>query len=366
MKHTDHLTLEQKVGQLFVLGFQGYELDRETRCLLEAIRPGGFLLFQRNIESFDQIYNLTNDLRSISEASAIVAIDHEGGRVDRLKQIFAPMPSMQELAAAGTAQLRLGARIIAAELEATGFNLDFAPVVDLLLRDSILAERCLAGNPVEVVRLASAFIEELSKRRIVACAKHFPGLGGAIMDPHFSLPRIEHTKRQILQEDAVPFIKLFDQVGMIMISHAHYPALGDEKPVPASLSTRVVQGFLRKKLGYKGLTITDDLTMGAVTTLGLTPELFLRAFEAGNDLLLFSQTTPLVEEAFKTIVKAARSSATLRRRVDDSVERILTLKGKIEFVPLRYRSHLKPRITRQIDKLRKSLEPVKAVAARSF
>src|SRR5438874_45649 len=202
MKHTDHLTLEQKVGQLFVLGFQGYELDRETRCLLEAIRPGGFLLFQRNIESFDQIYNLTNDLRSISEASAIVAIDHEGGRVDRLKQIFAPMPSMQELAAAGTAQLRLGARIIAAELEATGFNLDFAPVVDLPLRDSILAERCLAGNPVEVVRLAGAFIEELSKRRIVACLTHFPRLGSAIMDPHFSLPRIEHTKRQIQQEDA--------------------------------------------------------------------------------------------------------------------------------------------------------------------
>src|SRR5437667_1891651 len=251
MKNTNHLTLEQKVGQLFVLGFQGYELDRETRGLLEAIHPGGFLLFQRNIESFDQIYNLTNDLRGISESSAIVAIDHEGGRVDRLKQIFAPMPSMPELATAGTAQLRLGARIIAAELEATGFNLDFAPVVDLHRPDSILAERCLASNPMEVVRLASAFIEELSKRRIVACAKHFPGLGGAIMDPHFSLPRIEYTKRQILLDDAVPFIRLFDQAGMIMISHAHYPALRDEKPVPASLSTRVVQGFLRKKLGYK-------------------------------------------------------------------------------------------------------------------
>ena len=144
------------------------------------------------------------------------------------------------------------------------------------------------------------------------------------------------------------------------------PALRDEKPVPASLSTRVVQGFLRKKLGYKGLTITDDLTMGAVTSLGLTPELFLRAFEAGNDLLLFSQTTPLVEQAFKTIVKAARSSATLRRRVDESVERILALKSRMEFVPLRYRTHLKPRITRQIDKLRKSLEPVKAFAARTF
>jgi beta-N-acetylhexosaminidase len=366
MKKANHLTLEQKVGQLFVLGFQGYELDRDTHALLEVIHPGGFLLFQRNIESFDQIYSLTNELRNISPAPAIVAIDHEGGRVDRLKQIFAPIPSMAELAEAGMAELRLGARIIAAELEATGFNLDFAPVVDLSLPDSMIAERSLAANPMEVVRFASAVIEELSKRGIATCAKHFPGLGSAVMDPHFSLPRIGRSKRQIQHEDAVPFIKLFDRASMIMVAHAHYPALGDERPVPASLSTRVVGGFLRKKLGYKGLTITDDLTMGAVTTLGLTPEAFVRAFEAGNDLLLFSQTTPLAEQAFKTIVRAARTSEALRRRIDGSVERILEMKTRMEFLPLRYRTPLKARITRQIDRLRKSLEPVKAVATRSF
>jgi beta-glucosidase-like glycosyl hydrolase len=159
---------------------------------------------------------------------------------------------------------------------------------------------------------------------------------------------------------------VFDQVGMIMVSHANYPGLGDEKPVPASLSRRVIQGFLRKKLGYNGLTITDDLTMGAITSIGLTPELFLRAFEAGNDLLLFSQTTPLAEQAFKSIVRSARSSESFRRRLDQSVERILALKSRMEFLPLRYRTHLKARITRQIDKLRKSVEPIKAVALRTF
>jgi beta-glucosidase-like glycosyl hydrolase len=139
-----------------------------------------------------------------------------------------------------------------------------------------------------------------------------------------------------------------------MIAHAHYPALGDEKPLPASLSARVIEAFLRKKLGYRGLTITDDLTMGAVTSIGLTPELFFRAFEAGNDLLLFSQTTPLVEKAFKTILSEIRGSAALRRRLDESVDRILALKGRMEFVPLRYRAHLKARINRQIERLRKS------------
>ena len=366
MKNTNHLTLDEKVGQLFVLGFRGYEVDRETQGLVERIRPAGFLLFQRNIESFDQIYNLTNQLRDISGPSTVLAIDHEGGRVDRLKQIFAPIPSMPELAAAGMAQLRLGARIIAAELEATGFNVDFAPVVDLSLPGSIVEQRSLASDPAEVTRLASAVVEELSNRGIIACAKHFPGLGAATTDPHFSLPRIGRSKRQLLHEDVLPFVKLFDQVAMIMVSHAHYPALGDEKAIPASLSLRIIDGLLRKKLGFQGLTITDDLTMGAVTNIGLTPELFLRAFEAGNDLLLFSQTTPLAEQAYKLILKSVRTSTSLRRRLDESVERILALKGRIEFVPMRYRAHLKARITRQIDKLRRALEPVSEVAPRVF
>jgi len=357
-----HLTLEQKIGQLFLVGFPGREPEAETRALLDAIRPGGFLLHQRNIESFDQIYDLTTHLREMSAIPPLLAIDHEGGRVDRLKHVFTMMPSIAELAGTGMAQLRMGARIIAAEMEATGLNLDFAPVVDLRSPRSIVAERCLAAEPGEVARLGSAFIEELSKRGVLTCTKHFPGLGAATVDPHFSLPRIERTKRQLQQEDAAPFVKLFNEADMLMVSHAHYPGLGDEKPIPASLSSRVVDGFLRKKLGYKGLTITDDLTMGAVTSIGLTPDLFLRAFEAGNDVLLFSQTTPLLENAFKTILAAARKSAILRRRVDESLDRILTLKGRIEFVPLRYRAHLKSRINRQIEKLRKSAVEISARA----
>jgi beta-N-acetylhexosaminidase len=256
------------------------------------------------------------------------------------------------------AQLRLGARVIAAELEATGFNLNFAPVLDLRFPGSVLEERSLSADPLEVGRFAFAFIEELGKRGIMTCPKHFPGLGAAAVDSHFSLPRIDRNKRQLQQNETVPFVSLFGQTGMIMIAHGHFPGLGDEKPVPASLSPRIIEGFLRKKLGYLGVTVTDDLTMGAITSLGLTPELFLRAFEAGNDMLLFSQATPLVERAYKTILSEVRSSSSLRRRLDESVDRILALKGQIEFVPLRYRAHLQARITRQIDKLRKTVTPV--------
>ena len=135
--------------------------------------------------------------------------------------------------------------------------------------------------------------------------------------------------------------------------------IGDEKPLPASLSARVIDGFLRKKLGYKGVVITDDLTMGAITSFGLTPELFLRAFEVGNDVLLFSQSTPLVEDAFNTILKAVRRSAALRERLDESVERILALKSR-DVAPLRYRTHLKARISRQVEKLRHSVVEIGA------
>jgi len=352
MKDAGRLTLEEKVGQLFFLGFQGRLPDYETRAILDVIRPGGFLILQRNIESFDQIYELNKNLRTIFPIEPLLAVDQEGGRVDRLKHIFSAMPSMAELAAAGTAQMRIGAKLIASQLEVTGFNVNLAPVVDLDLTGSIVAERAINRDPNEVARLASAFVDELSKRNVVACAKHFPGLGGARTDPHFVLPRVDRTKRELQQEDVLPFLRLLDEAPMIMVSHAHYPALGDEKPTPASLSGRVIDGFLRRKLGFDGIVIPDDLTMGAVTTLGLTPDLFLRAFEAGNDMLVFSQTTPLAEQAFKFIVRAARTSAVVRKRVDESVDRILRLKSRIEFSPMRYRAHLHSRITRQIEKLR--------------
>jgi len=359
-----HLTLNQKVGQLFVLGFTGPHPHADAQALLDAIQPGGLLLHQRNIENFEQIYELTNYLRETSLIPPLLAVDHEGGRVDRLKHIFSMMPSMAELAQAGIAHLRTGARIIAAELEATGFNLNFAPVADIHRPGSIMSERCLSADPAEVARLAAAFSEELSRRRILTSAKHFPGLGGAQVDPHFSLPRIDGSKRQLVLEDALPFVKLFERVDMVMVSHGSYGALADEKPTPASLSTRVVDGLLRKKLGYQGLTITDDLTMGAITSIGLTPDTFLQAFEAGNDLLLFSQATPLVEKAFKTMLTATRKSPILRQRVDESVERILNLKSRIEFSPLRYRAQVRARITRQIEKLRKSLVQVEPRAVK--
>ena len=361
MKDSARLTLEECVGQLFFVGFQGRTPDPETERILGKIRPGGIVCFQRNIENLDQIYESNLRFQRQSQLPLLLAINQEGGPVDSLKHAIVPMPSIADLTDLGTAAVRAGARLLGAELEATGFNTNLFPVLDLGLSESVVRERTLAAGPGEVARLARVVVDELEKKRILTCGRHFPGLGGAVRDPHFVLPRVERTRREILAEDMVPFNEMSARLDMIMVSHGHYPALGDIRPLPASLSHRVVDGLLRETIGFEGVVITDDLTMGAVTSVGLTPGTFLKAIEAGNDMVLFSQTTPLLEQAFDLIVQTARSDFKLRKRIDRSLERILHLKQKIQFAPLRNRPHAKARLTRQIEKLKQSIPAIERV-----
>ena len=347
-----------------MVGFQGPALDAGTERVLDKIRPGGFICSQRNIESLDQIYELNLGFGSGASLPPLLAIDQEGGALDRLKHVVAPIPSVADLADLGTSAVRAGARLLASELEAAGFNTNLAPVLDLGLPGCVVRERTLGASPAEVGRLAKVVIDEFEKKRILTCGRHFPGLGGASRDPHFVLPRIERSRRELLAEDVVPFNDLSDRLDLIMVSHGHYPALGDIRPVPASLSHRIVGGLLRETMKFEGVVMTDDLTMGAVTSVGLTPKTFLKAVEAGNDMVLFSQTTPLLEEAFDLILATAKSDIKLRKRIDQSIERVAHLKSKIEFAPLRNRPHAKARLTRQIEKLKQSIPTVEKVQVR--
>ena len=350
MKDPGRLTLAEKVGQLFFLGFHGPEPDRRTRNLLDTIHPGGIVLSQRNMETFEQTVRLTTGFVEGRDVPALVAVHQEGGAADRLKQLFAPLPSLSEAAGRGTVQLRQTARIIAAELAATGFNTLFGPLLDLATPGSILRDRALAATPASVTRLARAFIEEVAGYDILTCAKHFPGMGAAHRDPHFGLPQIRKPRKLLLMEDVPPFVNLFDSLPMIMVGHAHYPALGETTPTPASLSPRIVSRLLRRRLGYTGVIMTDDMTMGAISGMGLTADRFLEAFEAGNDMMLFSQTTPLVEEACAAILRAARTSTALRARIDASVRRILALKLRIQ-PGIQNRGYARMRVLRHIEKL---------------
>jgi beta-N-acetylhexosaminidase len=362
MKDLSRLTLEEKVGQLFFLGFRGYTPDPEAQALLDAVRPGGLVISQRNIDSFDQIRDLAAGFAEGGEIPAFTAVAQEGGAVDRLKQLFGPLPALQEMADGGVTRVRVFARLIASELEALGLNTLLGPVLDLAAPGSVLHQRTLSVSPREVSRMAGAFIEEVSGRGIFACPKHFPGMGSAPRDPHFGLPRIDKARKLLLRDDLRPFQDLLPQVPMILVGHAHYPELMDARPAPASLSTRVVEGLLRRKLGFAGIVIADDMTMGAISSTGLTADRFLEAFEAGNDMMLFSETTPLVEKAHRTIVGAVKRSTALRARLDRSVERILTLKHSLQ-PAVRNPSQVRARVMRQIARLGRAIEPQRAPVA---
>jgi beta-N-acetylhexosaminidase len=278
--------------------------------------------------------------------------------------VVAPIPSVADLADLGTAAVRSGARLIASELDACGFNLNLSPVLDLGLPGSIVRERTLAAAPAETARLGRVVIDEFAKKGILSAGRHFPGLGGATRDPHFQLPRIERSRREIIAEDLVPFNDVAHTLDVVLVSHGHYPALGDIRPLPASLSHRVVDGLLRQTVGFEAVAMTDDFTMGAITSFGLIPQTFLRAIEAGNDMVLFSQVTPLVEQAYSLILETARADRKLRSRIDASVERILSAKQKIQPPALRSRPHVKARLTRQIDRLKQSIPSVERVHVR--
>lgn len=361
MRDIRHMTLEERVGQLFLIGIQGTALRPDLIELVSRFQPSGLITSQRNFESLDQIYELNASFAALSAVPPFLAIEQEGGAVDRLKQIIAPVPSLGELADVGTSFVRTGARILAGELRAASFNTILSPVLDLGLHGSIMRERALASGAREVTRLGRIALEEFRRRKLVSAVGHFPGLGGADADPHFVLPRITRPRRALLTEDLVPFNELVHDLDIVRVANAHYPALGDLRPVPAVLSRRIVTGLLRNVIGFEGVVMTDDLTMGAVTSGGLTPRTFLDALNAGNDLLLFSQATPLFEDAFDLIVRTATSDRGLRARIEASVERILQLKQRLDFTPLRNRAHRRARLVRQIGRFRNSIPAVERV-----
>lgn len=361
MREFDHLTLPERVGQLFLLGFQGTSPDPETLRYFERILPAGFAFSQRNIDSLDQIYSLATSLRNVCRIPPLLAIEQEGGAVDRLRRAIAPIPSLGDLADAGTPFVRSGARLLAAELKAAGLNTALSPILDLGLAGSVYRTRSLAAGPAEVARLARIQLDEFHRKGLLCCGSHFPGLGGARRDPHFVLPRVRRSRRELVEEDLAPFRGLASELDMIRVSHGHYPTLGDIRPVPASLSARIVGGILRGQVGFRGVVMTDDLTLGAITSRGLTSGTFLEAIRAGNDLLFFSQATPLVEEAFELIVRTSARDAGIRRRIEISSTRILRLKQKLDLTPPPNRTHARSRLIRQIERLRNSISPVERI-----
>lgn len=333
------MNLEHRIGQLIITSIPGTRIDSATREFLEAVQPGGVLLDGQNIESAQQVLGLTAELRSVIKVPPIVAVDQEGGRVDRLKSIFSPMPSADLLRAASDASIaaRLG-EITAEAMRTLGFNMNFAPVLDIAVNDSAdngLKGRYLGKTLAEVIRLAGAYLEGLQHGGVMGVGKHFPGLGSAAVDSHGELPTIDRSRDDILRGDLSPYVELFSKINArlnaVIVSHAHYPAFDGPAPLPASISKNIVTGLLREDLSFKGLSITDDMEMGAITKTRELPEAAVAAVEAGIDMVLItnSHSPEVVTSVWRAMVGAAEQGRITKTHISRAFDHIARIKSML-------------------------------------
>lgn len=347
MLDKDEESLRRKAGRLLFVGLPVKELDRYWRELLREVRPGGVILFGRNIETAEQVVNLTSQIRDAAGGAVFIGVDQEGGLVDRFRDICEPAPSAKAVRDAARPELaeKFGA-LTARVLRLLGFNINFAPVLDLGgdNSDNGLRARTFGPNPKMVSLLGGAYLDGLQKGQIIGCGKHFPGLGGSTVDSHRRLPVIKHTWDEIFEEDLVPFMDLmFHRPGArlrsLMVSHAAFPGMseflqacfrraGDQKTIeglhdqPATISGNVVMRLLRIWLKFDGLVITDDMEMGAVVQTLSVPEASLRAAEAGSDMVLICEREANFVGARDLLVEAIREGRLSMRAVNASNRRM--------------------------------------------
>jgi len=325
------LPLRHRVGQLIIMGLEGPETPPATARLLTSMHPAGVILFARNIQSPHQCAQLLRICQTAVKTPLFRCVDLEGGTVDRLRNIIAPAPSVADVVATDSEKLfEKHGRLIGAEARALGFNVDFAPVFDLNLPEArnVLTSRTVSHDPRQVIRYAKKFLKGLGAANVLGCGKHFPGLGGANLDTHKELPKIERTWAQVWEQDLMPYRDLHRQVPFVMVAHATFPkAMPKDKSTPASLSDRWIGGVLRKKIGYRGLIISDDLEMGGVLAAASMEEAALETIRAGADLFLVCQKEEFVWRCYEAVLQEAERDRRFAELVTRAADRVLKLKG---------------------------------------
>jgi beta-N-acetylhexosaminidase len=320
----------EDLGQLLIIGFDGAEMTARIESLLAKIQPAGVILFARNIKTPEQTWRLLRDCRTCSSAPLFTCVDLEGGHVDRFRDVVAPAPSPAEVFSTSDRKLfRKHGQVIGSSCRALGFNIDFAPVLDLAFDASraVMSSRAVSMDP----RLASVygreFLAGLSSSRVLGCGKHFPGLGEGKLDSHRKLPVIRKPLNRLWSEDLLPYRTLRAQLPMVMVSHAAFPLVTGDR-TPASLSEKWISEILRKRIGYRNLIVSDDLEMGAVRAAASVGEAAVAHIRAGGDLGLICHREEYVEEAYEKLTAAAQNDPRFARRASESIKRVLTFKKK--------------------------------------
>ncbi|MDP1767529.1 MAG: beta-N-acetylhexosaminidase [Nitrospirota bacterium] len=325
------MTTRDKIGQLFMVGFLGTSVTRDLASFIKEYKPGGVILFSRNLESVEQMVDLTNDLQACSPHSPLlISIDQEGGRVSRLPKGFTIFPPCELLGRANSTELAYAAAAtIAKELRAVGVNMNMAPVLDVNSNpdNPVIGDRAFGATPDVVCELGLATAAGLQDNNVVACGKHFPGHGDTNVDSHKELPVVAASRERLETVEFPPFRRAVTQgIASMMTAHVLYRTLDPE--LPATLSPTIINGLLRQELRYDGVVLTDDLEMHAIIDHYGIEDAAVRAMSAGCDVLLICKDRDREIAAFEAVEQAVASGTISMERLSLSASRIARLKGR--------------------------------------
>lgn len=317
----------EKLGQMVMIGIQGTKVDDDSLYMLNQYHMGGVILFDRNMESPEQVKQLTSDLQAQSNEKVplFIGIDEEGGDVVRMAEKLTPPPSQKEIGATGDIeQAKTWAIKTAKSLKDMGINVNFAPVADVGSND----KRSYSTDANTVIDFVRAATKGYQQENIIYSLKHFPGIGKGKVDSHIDSSSIDVAKEVLMTEDILPFKTIIDESDpndyFILVSHLKYLALDEE--YPASLSSKIMTDLLRNKLGYKGIIITDDMEMGAVANHNDFRSIGVNAVKAGADIVLVCHEYKHQQEVYLGLLDAVNSGEISQERIDESVKRIIKVK----------------------------------------
>ena len=317
-----------------MIGFEETEVTPDLRAWMQDYRPGGVILFSRNLVNPEQIARLTNDLQSLAgETPLLIAIDQEGGRVSRLPSDFTIFPPAATVAQSGSTQLAYqAAAVTAKELRSVGINMNMAPVLDIHTNPAnpIIGNRAFGTEPEQVGKMGAATIAGLHDHRVLACGKHFPGHGDTSTDSHIELPVVHATRQRLEDIEIKPFRYAIDHgLQAMMTAHVHYPAL--DPTYPATLSSTILSGLLRQELGFSGVIVSDDLEMHAILDHAAVGDAAIRSLQAGADMLLICKSRLLATDTFEALRRAVASQDLNHTQVETSLARIHAVKQRFAY-----------------------------------
>ena len=336
------LSIEKKIGQLFFIGIPSAEFDETTRDLLQKIAPGGICLFARNIREAAKTRKLLDEITEASEITPFLSIDQEGGLVDRLRRIVEPMPPASSLKTAS--EVEKLAEITGEILRILGFNMNFAPVVDVTDESrqrfvNGLNSRTFGDSKETAAEFGKVYLEKLQEKGVLGCLKHFPGLSASEVDSHEELPSVNLPQNELTEVDLFPYREIFktSKVNAVMIAHAAFPNSDlqeldrNGKLLPSSLSFNFTTELLRNELFFNGISITDDLEMGAIVKSYGIGEACKMAINAGADMIAICNKPKAIREGFDAVSEAVKRGEISAARIDESLKRIAKVKNLIHF-----------------------------------